>query len=77
MNYEQPKKQQESNFILKYLQWQIFGYLTLEALALDSEVYNLNDYNISTIAERINITDKYGNKILDLSDKTLIHNTNL
>ena len=66
MNYEQPKKQQESNFILKYLQWQIFGYLTLEALALDSEVYNLNDYNISTIAERINITDKYENKILHL-----------
>ncbi|MDO4639821.1 MAG: hypothetical protein Q4A77_08195 [Leptotrichia hongkongensis] len=35
-------------------------------MALDSEVYNLNDYNISTIAERINITDKYENKILHL-----------
>lgn len=46
-------------------------------MALDNEVYNWNDYDISTIAERINIIDKDGNKILDLSDKTLIHNTNL
>ena len=33
--------------------------------------------NISTMAGRINITDKAGNKILHLSDKALIHNTNL
>ena len=48
-----------------------------ESLTLDNEVYNWNDYNISTMAGRINITDKAGNKILYLSDKALIHNTNL
>ena len=51
--------------------------VTREALTLDNEVYNWNDYNISTMAGRINITDKAGNKILHLSDKALIHNTNL
>ena len=67
-----PKK-----YIAKKLEQALRIKVTREALALDNEVYNWNDYNISTMAGRINITDKAGNKILHLSDKALIHNTNL
>ena len=67
-----PKK-----YISKKLEQALKIKVTREALTLDNEVYNWNDYNISTMAGRINITDKAGNKILHLSDKALIHNTNL
>ena len=67
-----PKK-----YIAKKLEQALKIKVTREALTLDNEVYNWNDYNISTMAGRINITDKAGNKILHLSDKALIHNTNL
>lgn len=67
-----PKK-----YIAKKLEQALKIKVTREALALDNEVYNWNDYDISTRFGAINIKDKAGNKILHLSPKTLIHNTNL
>ena len=46
-------------------------------MTLDNEVYSWNEYNISTSYGAINIKDRDGNKILHLSTKALIHNTNL
>lgn len=67
-----PKK-----YIAKKLEQALIIKVTREALTLDNEVYSWNEYNISTSYGAINIKDRDGNKILHLSTKALIHNTNL
>lgn len=66
-----PKK-----YIVKKLEQALKIKVTRESLILDTEVYNWNDYNISTMAGAINI-NRDGNKVLHLSDRALIHNTNV
>lgn len=65
------------NFIKTKLNKAIKLKVTREALVLGNEVYKWNEYKISTLNSYIIIKDKDDNKILNLTDKALIHRVNL